>query len=379
MVLLRTSSRLCVDCVEHPSTLYITIDGVLDEQVWNEVPWSETFQDIRGPQFWSQPWFTTKIKLRYDDRFLYIGVYLEETEVWANVSKRNDVVFHDNDFEVFVDADGSTHNYKEFEINTRNVTWNLWLNRPYRDGGHENSSRVDPEHGFDMLGSGMRSAVYMKGRQGDPSERLHFWTAEIALPLAQLALHSKATVPPVANSHWRINFSRVEWPVRVVTDSSGKQHYVKELGLNEENWVWSSQYAVDMHRPEWWGYLQFRPQRKTPPRSTDTNEIVPLDLEWGVRYVSFQFYYAQHDFHKTMGEYALTMDKLRSFFSSPEAFQCSVLFDIHATKESFHARIGLKNDTSDNMDADGFVATIEDDGHIVVEKMHRTSAVAAIK
>ncbi|EGZ29995.1 hypothetical protein PHYSODRAFT_388694, partial [Phytophthora sojae] len=146
----------------------ITIDGVLDEKVWAEVPWSEPLQDIQGPLFWSQPWFATKFKLRYDQQFLYVGAYLEETEVWANVSKRNDVIFHDNDFEVFVDADGSTHNYKEFELNARNATWNLWLNRPYRDGGHENSTRVDPQYGFDMLNSGMRSAVFVKGQINDP-------------------------------------------------------------------------------------------------------------------------------------------------------------------------------------------------------------------
>ncbi|KAG7401040.1 hypothetical protein PHYBOEH_003235 [Phytophthora boehmeriae] len=357
----------------------ITIDGVLDESVWNEVPWSDPFQGIRGPQFWSQPWFTSKFKLRYDDRFLYIGAYLEETEVWANVSKRNDVIFRDNDFEVFVDADGSTHNYKEFEVNARNTTWNLWLNRPYRDGGHENSSRVDPDYGFDMLSSGMRSAVYIKGRLGDPSERLHDWTVEIALPLAQLALHSKATVPPIANSFWRINFSRVEWPVRVITDSTGKQHYEKELGLSEENWVWSSQYAVDMHRPEWWGYLQFRPRGEAPPESIDTNKVVSLDPEWGVRYVSFQFYYAQHAFYNITGEYASTMDKLRPFFAFAEAFQCSMLFDIQASKDTFHARIGVKKNASDGVDADGFIASIRDDGNIVVKKLHRTSAVATVK
>ena len=45
-------------------------------------------------------------------------------------------MFDDNDFEVFVDPDGSTHNYKEFEINARNTTWSLMLNKPYIDSGH---------------------------------------------------------------------------------------------------------------------------------------------------------------------------------------------------------------------------------------------------
>ena len=36
-----------------------------------------------------------------------------------------------------------THFYKEFEMNARNQTWDLLLQRPYNDGGGENSTRVD--------------------------------------------------------------------------------------------------------------------------------------------------------------------------------------------------------------------------------------------
>ncbi|POM80647.1 Hypothetical protein PHPALM_1487 [Phytophthora palmivora] len=351
----------------------ISIDGVLDEKVWTEVPWSEPFQDIRSPTFWSQPWFTTKVKIRYDHQFLYIGAYMEETEVWANVSQRNDVIFHDNDFEVFVDADGSTHNYKEFELNARNATWNLWLNRPYRDGGHENSTRVDPQHGFDMLQKGMRSAVFVKGQINDPLERLHYWTAEIALPLSELALHSIAKVPPMANSFWRINFSRVEWPVRVVTDeNTGKQHYEKKTGLSEENWVWSTQYAVDMHRPEWWGYLQFRPQSESPSEGIDTEDLVPLDPEWG-------FYYAQHAFHNATGTYTSSLEKLLPYFTSREAIQCTKLLDIIATDKSFSAEIGLRKSANRFDGASDFVASIEEDGYITVQPVNYPSAVAAIE
>uniref|UniRef100_A0AAV1U5I6 Uncharacterized protein n=1 Tax=Peronospora matthiolae TaxID=2874970 RepID=A0AAV1U5I6_9STRA len=116
------------------------------------------------------------------------------------------------------------------------------------------------------------------------AERLHYWTAELALPLSELARYSQAKVPPVSTSFWRINFSRVEWPVRVVSDrDTGKQVYEKESGLSEENWTWSAQFAVDMHRPEWWGYLYFRPRHESPPLTEDSNETVPLDPEWGVR------------------------------------------------------------------------------------------------
>jgi hypothetical protein len=40
-------------------------------------------------------------------------------------------VFKDNDFEVFVDTDGSTHMYKELEVNAINTTWDLELSKVY--------------------------------------------------------------------------------------------------------------------------------------------------------------------------------------------------------------------------------------------------------
>ena len=34
----------------------------------------------------------------------------------ATLRERNSVIFHDNDFEVFIDPDASNHNYYELEV-----------------------------------------------------------------------------------------------------------------------------------------------------------------------------------------------------------------------------------------------------------------------
>jgi hypothetical protein len=67
--------------------------------------------DIVGPSH-PRPYYITKAKMRWDDTYLYIGAYLQEQQVWANLTAENSVIYHDNDFEVFIDPDGSTHNYK---------------------------------------------------------------------------------------------------------------------------------------------------------------------------------------------------------------------------------------------------------------------------
>lgn len=134
--------------------------------------------------------------------------------------------FHDNDFEVFVDPAGTTHYYKESEYNALNQTWDLCLNKPYDDGGYENSSRVFGPAGWDMQDGaspprttpGLHSATRVYGgRVNDPSKPTTGWSIEIALPLARLVDNQTGvTVPPRPGDVWRINFSRVEWAVQVV-------------------------------------------------------------------------------------------------------------------------------------------------------------------
>ena len=41
--------------------------------------------DIQGREF-PEPRLKTKVKMRYDYRFLYIGALLEEPDVWSNVT-----------------------------------------------------------------------------------------------------------------------------------------------------------------------------------------------------------------------------------------------------------------------------------------------------
>ena len=73
------------------------IDGSLDEDVWQEVAWSEPFVDILGHG--PVPRFDTKMKMRWDDEFLYIAGSLQEPDIWANITEDNKVIFQDNDFE----------------------------------------------------------------------------------------------------------------------------------------------------------------------------------------------------------------------------------------------------------------------------------------
>lgn len=104
---------------------------------------------------------------------------------------------------------------QEVEVNAAAQTWDLCLNKPYDDGGGENSSRVFGNAGFDMWPA-MHAKTAVSGRLNDPSVNASQWTVEIAIPLAGIALNSTKTAPPADGDMWRINFSRVEWAVQIV-------------------------------------------------------------------------------------------------------------------------------------------------------------------
>src|SRR5262249_47687589 len=100
----------------HRARTVITVDGRLDEAAWQTAPWTRDFADIEG-EAKPRPRFRTRAKMLWDDEYFYVAAELEEPHVWATLTNHDAVIFHDNDFEVFIDPDGDSHNYYEFEMN----------------------------------------------------------------------------------------------------------------------------------------------------------------------------------------------------------------------------------------------------------------------
>ena len=333
--------------VAYKSSTPPVMDGKLDEPFWTDVPFTEDYVDISTAIV---PKFITRAKIRWDDDWLYVGGFVEETAVWANIThtchcfdpNEDQVIFHDNDFEVFVDADGSCWYYKEYEMNAANANWDLCLNKPYEDSGYENSTRVFGAKGFDMVPP-LRSAVYTNGALNNPAgPRATFWSVEVAFPLAKLAYNTTASIPPKKKDMWRINFSRVEWAVKVVNGTYQKypscQSCPQPGSNNCDNWVWSPMYAVDLHHPELWGFLQFS--------DDPVNTTAPIrNLEWPERFVAHELYYAQHAYANAHGgNFSGDVASLAYYATFPQVLtqNCTVqpLIQLGASSKTFVATIG---------------------------------------
>jgi len=209
----------------------ITVDGVLDEQAWKDAPESSQFTDIRGGGELSE--MPATMKLLYDENNLYVAGIIVEKDIKASLKERDSIIWKDNDFEVFIDPYGDGKLYYEIEVNAYGTVMDLMMDKPYKDGGN-----------FIMTWDckGLQCAVGYDGTINDSSDEDNAWYVEMAIPLKSIA---RGFDNVLEKTEWRMNFSRVEWPVP---------------GEPEENWVWAPTGVLDIHIPDKWGTVTFLPK-----------------------------------------------------------------------------------------------------------------------
>ena len=235
----------------------IVVDGDENDASWSKVAWSNPFIDIEGVK---SPTYKTQVKMLWDKEYFYIIAKIEEPHVWADITKRDAIIFYNNDFEVFIDPDGDTHNYYELEINALNTAWDLFINKPYRD-----SNVVLND--WDL--NGLKSAVKVNGTINDSSDVDKGWVLEMAIPWAAYkSSYFQKNVP--VDKFWRVNFSRVNWNHSITNGKYSRKKGSNGKYLHEYNWVWSPQGKISMHMPEKWGYVYFSSKK---PGKKDHFEI----------------------------------------------------------------------------------------------------------
>nr|WP_299382846.1 carbohydrate-binding family 9-like protein [Allomuricauda sp.] len=231
--------------VAYKTSEVINIDGEANESSWEKAAWTDLFIDIEGVK---KPKYDTQVKMLWDDKNFYFFARLKEPHVWGDITEHDAVIFHNNDFEIFLDPEADVHGYYELEWNVLNTLWDQYLTAPYRAGN-------ETLNGWEALG--LKSAVAVQGTLNDPSDIDQGWTLEIAIPFRDFRTeYYENNVPK--NKFWRLGFSRVNWDFDI-TDGKYSRKKDPKTGklLHEYNWVWSPQYVINMHEPERWGYVYF--------------------------------------------------------------------------------------------------------------------------
>ena len=275
--------------------LPMTLDGKLSEPAWRLATPTAEFMDIQGPSR-PTPEFPTTVRMLYDDKYFYFSSQLEEPHVWATLKERDSVIYHDNDFEVFIDPDGDNHLYYELEINALGTEWDLMLIRPYRDGG-------PAVNAWDI--QGLKTGVQVDGTLNDPSDVDGGWTVEIAIPWEVLGQAAGRPVPPEPGDIWRVNFSRVQWRIRPVAGGYEKERDPEtDRPLPEDNWVWSPQGLIAMHCPEMWGEVMFGGEEDLAFETSAEHAAIAAAARL------MPLYYLQRQWREDQGEFAFSLTDL---------------------------------------------------------------------
>lgn len=305
----------------------IKIDGKLNEADWAKAAPTQPFVDIRGKGY-PEPCKQTWAKMMWDDENLYIGAKLVEDNVIAKLSQRDTIIYHDNDFEVFIDPDGDGLHYFEIENNAKGVVFDLLLDKAYRSGG----SFFIPWNC-----EGLQLKTYVDGTLNKPGDTDKAWYVEMAIPFKALERNFQ---DPKSIKTWRINFSRVEWLVP---------------GQPEENWVWSPTGRVDMHMPERWGFLNFVDAPVgTPAAAADlTLDMDAYRLIWAMFYAQLDNRDKKHNYLRTVADFMLSDKDLALL---PEGG----VINVDATNSAF--------DLSVTVPARGEIYNLNQDGRFTISR-----------
>ncbi len=312
----------------------ITIDGIAQEKAWKKAPWTELFTDILSGEK-SNVMGSTRCKLLWDDQFLYVFAQLKETNIYAFIRAHDQPVFQENAFELFINPNGTTHNYFEFQINALGTTCDIFLPKPYRNGGL-------PLISWDL--KGIKKAIHLRGTLNDPSDHDTSWSIELAIPFSSIVMNKKQYPQP--GIIWRINLSRVERRMDIINEKYTPKKDKEGQLLPELYTVWTPQGIVNLHYPERWGYILFSDKSAPAQFLSDKNEKLKL-LLW-------RYYYLQHNYKDKYGHYASSIKKLNRAFPRGASPKNSNKLHMESTKHQFwiqcefpalHKRLSVNQDS----------------------------------
>lgn len=209
----------------------LNFDGHLDDAVWKDKLIVTTFYKSKkmGPAK-----YNTEVYGMWDDENLYFGAKMMDEDIVGTMANRDDPIYNEDAFEIFVRPDCDTNFIYEFEFSPRGVIFDC-LNRR-----NLNPYSCDPQGKAAVVwnAEGLACAVYLDGTLNNHTDRDAFWSVEIKIPFKVFE-----TIKPISDfrkKKWAITFARCESSIYL------------------EKPEWSSSVAIGKYG-FWENYAEWRP------------------------------------------------------------------------------------------------------------------------
>ncbi len=164
-----------------------------------------------------EPLQRTEVRVGWDVHALWVLFVAEDSRPWATLMGRDQPLYTEEVFEVFLDPFGDGAAYFELEVNPNNAVLDVAMRR-IRSGYRKD---------FSWRCEGLQTAAALI-----PGG----WAAELRIPFESVVCER-----PRAGDEWRVNFTRIDRP---------------ENGPRELS-AWSPTGMAQFHLPERFGRLRF--------------------------------------------------------------------------------------------------------------------------
>jgi len=183
--------------------------------LWNSLSRAALLDTVTG----GEPELATNVRAVWNPDELRVLFQSVDSHPWATLTERDAPLYTEEVVEVFLDPVGDLESYYEIEVNPLNAVLDLVVRK----------NRSGLAKDFRWQCEGLRTAVAVT-TEG--------WSAELSIPF-----RSVTAAPPQPGDRWRVNFCRIDRPA----------------GRERELSAWSPTGAAQFHRPERFGFLEFRP------------------------------------------------------------------------------------------------------------------------
>ncbi|ORX97591.1 CBD9-like protein [Basidiobolus meristosporus CBS 931.73] len=300
------------------------IDGSLNDDVWENAPWTDEFTGLLDSFSGLVPSLNmrTRAKMLWDDQNIYVGAQMTDPILFANVSNPLDLELYDNTFEIFIDFDRTNHHYKRIQMNPLGNHRTLEYPRPPDDGGLPSGWDASSKITYGVFNSTPINVIHDALSLIDSvTETNSQWSVEWAIPISLLRKARKrsdtanSAMPSFAN----FQFMRAGWPPASIPhpqeDPGGlnKRELLSLLEpINEGPFqhVWSVLHdntTNTVDNPEYWGTIEFSDSVKVDP-----DHRLKSDPQKTARHVLMEVYHAQKAYFTSHGHYTASLRELRS-------------------------------------------------------------------
>jgi hypothetical protein len=173
------------------------LDGRLDEPGWAAAAIHPLVHSLDGEPYDERP---AVVRFGWDAHALYLGAQITDPDVWSDYTRHDDPLWNQEVLELFVFGDAERRDYLELQVSPRGVTFDARFAQ-YRKG----------DHAWDGT---WQAAVDLQGTLDDRRDRDQGWSAELAIPWAEICEHTEVSCPPVAGQQLRVNVFRFERPAK---------------------------------------------------------------------------------------------------------------------------------------------------------------------